>query len=99
MQGISLTLPSLSAEFDISEKTVRYTTSFLFAGLCFGSFIWGIGSDVLGRRLAFNATMFITAIFGIASAFATSWAGVCFLYAALGFGVGGNLPVDGALFL
>ncbi|KAK1778999.1 major facilitator superfamily domain-containing protein [Copromyces sp. CBS 386.78] len=99
MQGISLTLPSLSAEFDISEKTVRYTTSFLFGGLCFGSFIWGIGSDVLGRRLAFNATLFITAIFGIASAFATSWAGVCFLYAALGFGVGGNLPVDGALFL
>jgi len=99
MQGVSLTLPSLSAEFGISEKSVRYTTSSLFVGLCFGSFFWGIGSDVMGRRIAFNVTLLITSVFGIASAYASSWGGVCVLYAAMGFGVGGNLPVDGALFL
>ncbi|KAL1869421.1 hypothetical protein VTK73DRAFT_3158 [Phialemonium thermophilum] len=99
MQGVSLTLPSLSAEFGVSEKKVRYTTSSLFVGLCFGSFFWGIGSDILGRRLAFNLTLLITSVFGIASAYASSWSGVCALFAALGFGVGGNLPVDGALFL
>ncbi|EFX04075.1 sugar transporter [Grosmannia clavigera kw1407] len=99
MQGISLILPSLSAEFGIGEKTVRYTTSALFLGLCFGSFFWGIGSDVLGRRLAFNCTLLITSIFGTAAAYAPSWGSVCALVAALGFGVGGNLPVDGALFL
>lgn len=53
----------------------------------------------MGRRIAFNVTLLITSVFGIASAYATSWGGVCFLFAALGFGVGGNLPVDGALFL
>lgn len=35
----------------------------------------------------------------MAAAYAQSWASVCFLFAALGSGVGGNLPVDGALFL
>ncbi|KAF3809395.1 putative MFS-type transporter PB1E7.08c [Colletotrichum gloeosporioides] len=99
MHGVSLTLPSLSAEFAISEKTVRYTTSSIFLGLCFGSFVWGIGSDVLGRRIAFNMTLLITGVFGILLAFAPSWGWVCFLFASLGFGVGGNLPVDGALFL
>ncbi|ERT03087.1 uncharacterized protein SPSK_08667 [Sporothrix schenckii 1099-18] len=99
MQGISLILPSLSAEFGIAEKTVRYTTSALFLGLCFGSFFWGIGSDVMGRRLAFNCTLLITSIFGTLAGYASSWGMVCFLAAALGFGVGGNLPVDGALFL
>ncbi|KAK4241292.1 hypothetical protein C8A03DRAFT_30512 [Achaetomium macrosporum] len=99
MQGVSLTLPSLSAEFGISEKSVRYTTSSLFVGLCLGSFFWGIGSDIMGRRLAFNVTLLITSIFGTASAWAPSWGSVCLMYAALGFGVGGNLPVDGALFL
>ncbi|KAK0735642.1 major facilitator superfamily domain-containing protein [Apiosordaria backusii] len=99
MQGVSLTLPSLSAEFGISEKSVRYTTSSLYIGLCFGSFFWGIGSDIIGRRIAFNATLLITSIFGIASAWASTWPVVCLMYAALGFGVGGNLPVDGALFL
>ncbi|KAK0719707.1 major facilitator superfamily domain-containing protein [Lasiosphaeris hirsuta] len=99
MQGVSLTLPSLSAEFGISEKSVRYTASSMFVGLCLGSFFWGLGSDIMGRRIAFNATLLITSVFGIASAFASTWGGVCVLYAAMGFGVGGNLPVDGALFL
>lgn len=94
-----MVLPSLSAEFGIAEKTVRYTTSALFLGLCFGSFFWGIGSDIMGRRLAFNCTLLITSIFGTLAAYGSSWAMVCVLVAALGFGVGGNLPVDGALFL
>lgn len=83
----------------MSEKTVRYTTSALFAGLSLGSFMWGIGSDYLGRRIPFNATLFIASVFGIISAYQKSWGGVCFFYAALGFGVGGSLPVDGALFM
>lgn len=53
----------------------------------------------MGRRIAFNVTLLITSVFGIASAYASTWGGVCLLYAAMGFGVGGNLPVDGALFL
>ncbi|KAJ4396468.1 hypothetical protein N0V93_000687 [Gnomoniopsis smithogilvyi] len=99
MQGVSLILPSLSAEFSVSEKQVRYTTSWLYLGLCFGSFTWGIGADILGRRIAFNATLLITALFGMLVSYASSWSIVCLLLALLGFGVGGNLPVDGALFL
>lgn len=83
----------------MSEKQVRYTTSYLFLGLCFGSFTWGIGSDVLGRRIAFNVTLLITSLFGILASFGATWPAVCLLFALLGFGVGGNLPVDGALFL
>ncbi|KAI1861476.1 hypothetical protein JX265_004487 [Neoarthrinium moseri] len=99
MQGVSLTLPSLSQEFGVSEKTVRYTTSSLFAGLCVGSFFWGLGADIMGRRVAFNLTLLITSIFGIWAAYAPSWGWTCFLFACMGSGVGGNLPVDGALFL
>ncbi|KGQ06809.1 putative MFS-type transporter PB1E7.08c [Beauveria bassiana D1-5] len=99
LQGVSLTLPSLSAEFGIDEKTVRYTTSACFVGLSVGSFLWGIGSDFFGRRIAFNMTLLITSVFGVLAAYAQTWGGVCFFFAAFGFGVGGNLPVDGALFL
>lgn len=98
-QGVALTLPSLSAEFGIDDQTVRYTTCSLFIGLCLGASFWGIGSDILGRRLAFNSTLFIAGIFGIVVGFAPNWIGTCGIFAALGFGVGGNLPVDGALFL
>lgn len=78
---------------------MRYTTSAVFLGLSFGSFVWGIGSDILGRRIAFNMTLLLASIFGTAAAYGGSWGSVCFLFAAMGFGVGGNLPVDGALFL
>ncbi|KAI8633697.1 sugar transporter [Xylariaceae sp. FL1651] len=99
MQGVSLTLPSLSGEFGVSEKQVRYTTSSLYVGLSIGSALWGLGADIMGRRIAFNLTLLITSIFGILAAFAPNWPAVCALFALMGTGVGGNLPVDGALFL
>lgn len=99
LQGVALTLPSLTAEFGPSETNVRYTTCATFIGLCLGASFWGVASDVSGRRLAFNFTLFIAGVFGLSVGGGNSWVGTCGLYASLGFGVGGNLPVDGALFL
>ena len=58
-----------------------------------------MASDIIGRRLAFNATLFLAGVFGLAVGGAHSWIATCGLFAGLGVGVGGNLPVDGALFL
>ncbi|KAI0455872.1 sugar transporter [Xylaria acuta] len=99
MQGVSLTLPSLSQEFGVTEKQVRYTTSSLYLGLSIGSALWGLGADIMGRRIAFNLTLLITSIFGTLAAYSPNWPAVCFLFGLMGTGVGGNLPVDGALFL
>ncbi|OAK99711.1 MFS general substrate transporter [Phaeosphaeriaceae sp. SRC1lsM3a] len=99
LQGVALTLPQLSAEFGVSDTEVRYTTLALFLGLCIGASFWGTASDVLGRRLAFNFTLFLAGVFGLASGGGPTWIGTCALYACIGLGVGGNLPVDGALFL
>lgn len=99
LQGVALTLPQLSAEFGVSSSEVRYTTLALFLGLCIGASFWGTASDIIGRRLAFNATLFLAGVFGLAAGGGPNWIGTCALYAALGLGVGGNLPVDGALFL
>ncbi|KAI1126325.1 sugar transporter [Nemania abortiva] len=99
MQGVSLTLPSLSEEFGVTEKQVRYTTSSLYIGLSIGSALWGLGADIMGRRIAFNLTLLITSIFGTLAAYSPNWPAVCFLFGLMGTGVGGNLPVDGALFL
>lgn len=89
----------LQLEFNIQNNYERFTTLSVFVGLCIGASFWGIASDIIGRRLAFNTTLFIGAVFGTAVGGATTWIGVCALFACLGLGVGGNLPVDGALFL
>lgn len=99
LQTVAITLPSLSAEFGVSETSVRFTTLSLFVGLTLGALFWGITADIFGRRPAFNLTLLGCGIFGTAVGAAPSWIGVCGLYAALGCFVGGNLPVDGALLL
>lgn len=96
---MALSLPSLSTEFGLSETSVRYTTMILYIGMGFGSVGWGLLSDVFGRRIAFNATLLITGIFGVLISFGPTWAITALLFALMGVGVGGNLPVDGALFL
>lgn len=97
LQVVALTLPSLTSEFGPTSTQVRYTTCSLFVGLCVGASFWGVASDIIGRRPAFNATLFLSGVFGLAVGGGSNWIGICGLYAALGVGVGGNLPVDGVL--
>ena len=89
----------IANEFGVNSSTVRFSTCALFLGLCIGASFWGIVSDIVGRRVAFNTTLFLAGVFGLAAGGAPNWIGVSGLYACLGLGVGGNLPVDGALFL
>ncbi|KAJ5094140.1 hypothetical protein N7456_010001 [Penicillium angulare] len=99
LQGIALTLTPISYEFNIDSSWVRFSTCALFLGLCIGASFWGVISDIVGRRLAFNTTLFLAGVFGLAAGGGPTWIGTSALYACLGLGVGGNLPVDGALFL
>ncbi|KAF8074178.1 MFS general substrate transporter [Lyophyllum atratum] len=68
-------------------------------GLLVGAVFWGVGSDVWGRRISFNLTLLITAIFAIAAGGSPNSVALCSLAAVWSVGVGGNLPVDSAIFL
>lgn len=75
VQGVALTLTPLSYEFGISESQVRFTTCALFLGLCIGASFWGIASDIIGRRWAFNTTLFLAGAFGLAAGGGPTWIG------------------------
>ncbi|KAJ4296940.1 hypothetical protein N0V88_003856 [Collariella sp. IMI 366227] len=68
-------------------------------GLLAGALFWGFGCDVFGRKWAFNLTLGITAVFGMAAAGSPSFAAIAVFAALWSFGVGGNLPVDSAIYL
>ncbi|KAI0383597.1 MFS general substrate transporter [Hypomontagnella monticulosa] len=68
-------------------------------GLLFGAMFWGFGCDIFGRRWAFNLTLGLTAIWGMIAASAPNFAAIGVFAAFWSFGVGGNLPVDSAIFL
>ncbi|KAG6917195.1 hypothetical protein DXG01_003538 [Tephrocybe rancida] len=68
-------------------------------GLLVGAVFWGVGSDVWGRKISFNITLLITAIFAIAAGGSPNSIALCSFAAVWSIGVGGNLPVDSAIFL
>ncbi|KAL1739107.1 major facilitator superfamily domain-containing protein, partial [Schizophyllum fasciatum] len=76
-----------------------YLTLAANIGLLVGAAFWGFGCDVFVYRWAFNLTLLITGVFGLAAGGADSFITLASLLAVVGVGVGGNMPVDSALFL
>ncbi|KAK7680855.1 MFS sugar transporter [Cerrena zonata] len=68
-------------------------------GLFVGAVFWGLGCDIWGRRWSFNITLLIAGVFGLAAGGSNSFLTLASLLAVMGVGVGGNLPVDSAVFL
>lgn len=82
---------------EFGETQIAWMTFALYIGLIIGAAGWGILADIIGRRPAFNATLGIAGIFSIAAGAAPNFVALGGLLAALGIGLGGNLPVDGML--
>ncbi|PWN33778.1 MFS general substrate transporter [Meira miltonrushii] len=97
-QSLSMSLPQIKLEFQ-SSTPVQFMTFSLYVGLLFGAVIWGIGSDVIGRRLSWLLTLLIGSVFMTAVGGAPSFAATGVLLAFAGIGIGGSLPVDGALLI
>lgn len=68
-------------------------------GLLVGAAFWGFGCDIFGRKWGFNLTLGLTALWGLVAAGSPNFAAIGVFAALWSFGVGGNLPVDSAIFL
>ncbi|OAA74050.1 membrane transporter [Cordyceps fumosorosea ARSEF 2679] len=99
-QAFGLVLSSRQQELGFSNgQSGRIATSFN-AGLTAGAFFWGFMADIVGaRRWAFNLTCLVSSIFGLCLGASNSYTTFLVLTAFVGFGVGGNIPVDSAIFL
>ncbi|OJJ34407.1 hypothetical protein ASPWEDRAFT_42416 [Aspergillus wentii DTO 134E9] len=93
----SLILTPVTYEFHVSRPPLLTLAQNI--GLLVGALFWGFGCDIFGRKLAFNLTIGITAVFGLVAAGSSNFAAVCVFSALWSVGVGGNLPVDSAIFL
>ncbi|GAA5955345.1 hypothetical protein JCM21900_005777 [Sporobolomyces salmonicolor] len=99
LQGVAVILPRVQEHFGIADRWIGLLSTSIFAGMMVGAWGWGSYSDVRGRVAAFNLTLLLTSVFGLASAFAPNFGTLCFALFWLGTGVGGSMPTDGTLFL
>ncbi|KAJ2832146.1 hypothetical protein GGI24_001333 [Coemansia furcata] len=99
MQCTASILPRVQQHFSISNARIGLMSSSMFLGLMCGALIWGPVSDRFGRLIAYRWTLVITAVFGLLASAAPTFSLLCLCLFGLGSGVGGNMPVDGAIFL
>jgi MFS family permease len=64
-----------------------------------GALFWGLGADIIGRRIAFNTSLFICSAFAIVAGASPNWFVLGLFTCLSAFGAGGNLVLDTAVFL
>ncbi|PSR90299.1 membrane transporter [Coniella lustricola] len=93
-QAFGLALSPLQQELGFgNDESGNISTSFN-AGLTAGAFFWGVISDLIGRRWAFNLTCLFSSVFGLCLGASNNYTTFLVLTAFVGFGVGGNIPID-----
>ncbi|VUC20579.1 unnamed protein product [Clonostachys rosea] len=71
----------------------------VYVGMLLGAIFWGFGADIIGRKYAFNCSLFICSISCIIAGGMPNWPALGVFVALLGFGGGGNLVLDTTVFL
>lgn len=82
-----------------SPKYAPYLTLAQNLGLLVGALVWLLSLDTIGRRWAFSLTFLTTGVCAVIAGGMPTFALLLVLVALWSFGVGGNLPVDLAIFL
>ncbi|ODN74810.1 hypothetical protein L202_07125 [Cryptococcus amylolentus CBS 6039] len=99
LQCIAVILPRVQIHFNLSSQVVGLLSACTMAGMMIGAVSWGVISDILGRSLPFNSTLFLTGFFGVCASFSPNFTVLCIWMFWLGSAVGGSMPTDGTLFL
>ena len=71
----------------------------VYVGMLTGALFWGFGADMVGRRWAFNISLFVCSVATLVAGGAPNWPSLGFFVAMIGFGGGGNLILDTTVFL
>ena len=92
---------SVKKYVDLQMKGGGYpiATEIFYAGLIVGSILFGFGADMIGRKLAFNSSLLLTAIFGFFTGGTSSYAMYCIFMFLSTLAAGGNIATDVAVFM
>ncbi|OJJ45252.1 hypothetical protein ASPZODRAFT_69414 [Penicilliopsis zonata CBS 506.65] len=71
----------------------------VYVGMLVGAIFWGFSADIIGRRFAFNVSLFISSVFTIVAGASPNWVVLGLFICLAAFGAGGNLVLDTAVFL
>ncbi|KAI9801584.1 MAG: hypothetical protein M1825_003263 [Sarcosagium campestre] len=97
LQGI--TQPMIELEYKNPHPKIKGISMASAIGLLAGALFWGFSADIIGRKIAFNATLFICAISTILAGAMPNYVSFATFVAIAGFSAGGNYILDSTVFL
>ena len=95
---ISYVIPIVVAQWSLTSGQAGFIGTAIFLGMLVGAWFWGTITDYVGRKIGFQVTVLVDSVFGFLSALSPSYIWLLILRTVTGFGVGGTLPVDYAVF-
>jgi MFS family permease len=98
-QAFGLIMPRVQVELGIPDDQYGTIFSVFSAGLTAGALVWGVLVDIIGRRWAFNLTVAVQAVFGTMLGVLDAYTFIVALTFFVGFGLGGNVPIDATITL
>lgn len=87
------------AGLEFQPSFTRGLTVAAYAGMLVGALFWGLSADVIGRKFAFNTSLFLCSVFAIVAGASPNWYVLGLFVALAAFGAGGNLVLDATVFL
>lgn len=94
---ISFVAAALAADWDLGKQQLGLLAAIGSVGMAAGAAVAGSMADRYGRRTVLLATLIVFSLASGLSALAASFAMLCLLRFAAGFGLGGELPVASTL--
>lgn len=90
---------STQAGYEFQPSFSTGLTIAVYVGMLVGAIFWGFSADIVGRRFAFNVSLFVSAVFTIVAGASPSWIVLGLFICLSAFGAGGNLVLDTTVFL
>ncbi|KAL4792451.1 major facilitator superfamily domain-containing protein [Aspergillus venezuelensis] len=95
----SIAQPAVTQEFGNPSAKIAGVALASQIGLLVGAAVWGFSADVIGRKLAFNSSLFICATFVLIAGGMPNHISFCAMVAIYSAGAGGNYVLDATNFL
>ncbi|KAJ6023466.1 uncharacterized protein N7446_013828 [Penicillium canescens] len=95
----SIALPAVTMQYGSPDRTLKGIALASQIGLLAGAAIWGLSADIIGRRLAFNSSLLLAAIFTIIAGGMPGYISFATLVALYSAAVGGNYILDSVTLL
>ncbi|KAJ5115681.1 hypothetical protein N7456_000029 [Penicillium angulare] len=90
---------STQARYEFHPGYSTGLTIAVYVGMLVGAIFWGFSADIIGRRFAFNVSLFVSSIFTVVAGASPNWIVLALFICLSAFGAGGNLVLDTTVFL